>query len=373
MVEVPVKIRKLLAAAALTAGLAAPTAAFAADNNSPEFAFSTLKPMATADAKAKAAAWLKSINKYDETAFNKVWADENWPLTDRVADSLALGNSEAESILKNVRDGDKPAPVAVPALIKDTKQDPFFRANLALAFGKAAANKKAFEEAADALASVTPEQVVDPATYFFFKAVSEHATMKKDAAATSINRLRKDMLEGDVPDRYRTVAILMFFDMEGWSPDPKDLMNIERLMDNSGRRLDLAKPDEKTQDIQKKIVFRLDELIKEKEQQGGGGGGQANGGACPGGGKPDGKGPGSQPGNGPPNQNAPDSKLLTAPGQNKDINKELRTAAENWGALPPAERAKIVDQITRDYPAKYKPLIDEYFKSLNRMHGFQNK
>src|SRR5438309_2195843 len=115
MVEVPVKIRKLLAAAALTAGLAAPTVAFAADN-APEFAFSTLKPMATADAKAKAAAWLKSINKFDETAFNKIWADETRPLTDRVADSLALGNSEAEAILKNVRDGDKAAPVAVPAL-----------------------------------------------------------------------------------------------------------------------------------------------------------------------------------------------------------------------------------------------------------------
>lgn len=365
------KIRKLLAAAALTVGLAAP--ATAADNT-PEFGFSTLKPMATADAKAKAAAWLKSLNKFDQAAFDKIWADENRPLMDRVADSLALGNSEAESILKNVRNADAAAPVTVPALIKDTKQDPFFRANLALAFGKAAANKKAYEEAADALGSVTPEQVVDPATYFFFKAVSEHATMKKDAAAVSINRLRKDMLEGDVPDRYRTVAILMFFDMEGWSPDPKHLMNIERLMDNSGRRLDLARPDEKTQDIQKKIVFRLDELIKEMEQQGGGGGGgQANGGACPGGGQPGGKGQGNQPGQGPPTQNAPDSKLLNGAGQNRDINKELRTAADNWGALPAQERQKIVDQITRDYPAKYKPLIDEYFKSLNRMHGFQNK
>jgi hypothetical protein len=25
--------------------------------------------------------------------------------------------------------------------------------------------------------------------------------------------------------------------------------------------------------------------------------------------------------------------------------------------------------LTRDLPAKYKPMIDEYFKSLNRMHG----
>ncbi len=367
-------IRKFIAAAVFSAGLITPNATIAADN-APDYGFSTLKPTASAEAKAKAAAWLKSVGKFDQAAFDKIWANEDRPLMDRVADTLALGNTEADAILTNIKNPDTAAPISVPALIKDTKQDPFFRANLALAYGKAAANKRAYEEAAEALASVPPEQVVDPATYFFFKAVSEHATMKKDAAGVSITRLRKDMLETDVPDRYRTVAILMFFDMEGWSPDPKDLLNIERLMDNSGRRLDLAKPDDETQTIQKKIVFRLDELIKEKENQGGGGGGgQANGGACPGGGKPG----GSQPGNGPgnttnPNQNAQDSKIMGGAGQNKDINKELRNAADNWGALPPSERAKIVDQITRDYPAKYKPLIDEYFKSLNRMHGFQGK
>jgi hypothetical protein len=38
-------------------------------------------------------------------------------------------------------------------------------------------------------------------------------------------------------------------------------------MDNNGRRLDLARGGPKTQDIQKKIVFRLDEKIKELEAQ----------------------------------------------------------------------------------------------------------
>ena len=84
-------------------------------------------------------------------------------------------------------------------------------------------------------------------------------------ATGSIVRLLDDV--ADAPDRYKMVATLMFFDMQNWSPDPKDLTNIERLMDNSGRRLDLARGGEKTQDIQKKIVFRLDELIKELENK----------------------------------------------------------------------------------------------------------
>jgi hypothetical protein len=48
--------------------------------------------------------------------------------------------------------------------------------------------------------------------------------------------------------------------------------------------------------------------------------------------------------------------------------KKLRQVAENWGSLPPMERAKVVQEVTRDIPAKYKPMVDEYFKALNRIH-----
>src|SRR5205085_9911362 len=121
----------------------------------------------------------------------------------------------------------------------------------------------------------------------FFKAVAEHATMRKDAATGSIVKLLDDVT--DAPDRYKMVATLMFFEMQNWSADPKDLSNIERLMDNSGRRLELARAGEKTQDIQKKIVFRLDELIKEMENKNKPRSRHAHVGNCP---------PGLHPGNG---------------------------------------------------------------------------
>src|SRR5438067_732558 len=276
-----VKIRQLLAAAALTTGLAAP--ASAADPAKPTFGFSTLKAATPDAAKAKAAAWLKSVGKFDQAAFDRVWADESKTVLDRTADSLALGSSEAAAILANVRKADAPAPPETPALLKDAKQDTFFRTNVALAFAKAAAGKKVYEEALEALNAVaTPEAAVDPSAFYFFKAVAEHATMRKDAATGSIVRLLDDV--ADAPDRYKMVATLMFFEMQNWSPDPKDLSNIERLMDNSGRRLELARAGEKTQDIQRKIVFRLDELIKELENRNKPG--QCNGGNCPNGGNP---------------------------------------------------------------------------------------
>ncbi len=365
------KIRKLFAVAALSTSLAATdaTPAFSAEpTKKPTFGFSTLKSATPQAAKARAEAWLKSVGKFDQAAFNKIWADENKTVLDRTADSLALGNSEAAAILADVRKQDTPAPAETPALIKDTNQDSFFRTNLALAFAKAAASKKVYEEALEALNAVSsPEAAVDPAAFYFFKAVSEHATMRKDPASGSILKLLDDV--ADAPDRYKMVATLMFFEMQNWSPDPKDLSNIERLMDNSGRRLELARGGDKTQDIQKKIVFRLDELIKELENKNKPGSGQANGGNCPSGGQP------GQPGNTPgntvnPTQNAADSMIMGGSGAGKVDDKQLRQIAEQWGGLPPEKRAKIVEDITRDLPARYKPMIDEYFKSLNRLHRF---
>jgi hypothetical protein len=363
-----VKIRTLVAVAALTGFAAAPATAAEPGKKSPTFGFSTLKSATPEAAKARAEAYLKAVNKFDATAFNKIWSNESKSVLDRTADSLALGNTDAAAILSNVRKLETPAPAATPALLKDAKQDAFFRTNMALAFAKAAASKKVYEEALDALNSVTtPEVAVDPAAFYFFKAVCEHATMRKEPATNSIVKLLDDV--ADAPDRYKMVATLMFFEMQNWSPDPKDLSNIERLMDNSGRRLELARAGEKTQDIQKKIVFRLDELIKEMENKNKPGQGQANGGNCPNGSQP-----GNQPGGNTtqPTQNAADSVIMGGSGAGKVDEKQLRQIAETWGNLPPEKRAKIIDDIKRDLPAKYRDRIEEYFKSLNRIHGFKN-
>ena len=145
-----------------------------------------------------------------------------------------------------------------------------------------------------------------------------------------------------------------------------DLTNIERLMDNSGRRLDLARPGEKTQDIQKKIVFRLDEIIKELENQSKS---QCNGGNCPGGGDK----PGNKPGGGTvnPTQNAPDSVIMGGSGPGNVTEKQLRQIAENWGTMPAEKRAQVVKEITRDLPPKFEPMIKNYFEALDKMHGYK--
>ena len=58
-------------------------------------------------------------------------------------------------------------------------------------------------------------------------------------------------------------------------------------------------------------------------------------------------------------------------GPGKVDEKELRKIAESWGSLPPERRTKIIEDIRRDVPEKYTAMIDEYFRALNRVHGFK--
>jgi len=262
-----------LAAWALAIGVLCVSPALADDAKKPAkdtSSFSVLQAPSATAVKAQALEWLKTTGKMDDAAFTAIW-DSDQPTLDKVAATLALGDAEAAKLLAETRDDAVPAPTAVSALLKDAKRPVFYRANLALAYGKALAGRKVFDEALEALKAVRPEQVVDPASYFFHKAVAEHALMLKNEADDSIFRLLDDVAEA--PERYKMVAALMHFDMLTWQE--KDLGWIARKMDVVKDRLELTRGGKKTQKMQKEIAARLEEMIKELENQKSG---NANGG-----------------------------------------------------------------------------------------------
>jgi hypothetical protein len=227
--------------------------------------FGTLRALAPDAARAQALAWLESVGKKDEAArkaFDALWSADR-PVLDKVADTLALGDPGVAKLLAEARDPSGPAPTLLPGLVRDAKRPAFFRANLALAYARALSNRKVYEEGLDALKAVRAEDVADPAAFFFHKAVAEHSLMLKKEAEGSIARLLDDVAEA--PERYRMVAALMQFDMLTWKE--KDLGWVARKMDNIHRRLDLTRGGPKTQKMQKEVVARLDEIIKELENQ----------------------------------------------------------------------------------------------------------
>src|SRR5262249_7360368 len=141
------------------------------------------------------------------------------------------------------------------------------------------------------------------------------------------------------------------------------------------RRLDLTRGGPITQRMQKEVLVRLDEMIKEKEnqqrqqQQQQQQGQQPNDGNCPPGGGP----PGLPSGNRPQTP-AGDSARPSAPPQQGEVDPAaVQKLADVWGNLPEKERAKAMLELTRGLDPKYRDAIEMYIKELARRSGGDGK
>jgi hypothetical protein len=328
--------------------------------------FGSLESASAKDVQAKAKAWFDGVVKGDAAkaqALEAIWSQTDRAVIDRLADTFALADPAAQKLLAEARDIRTPAPTEVPAIFKDAKQNVFFRANLAVAFAKTLSNRRIHEEALETLRLFRPEQTIDPATYLFHRAVSEHALLLKKEAGTTINRLVQDAV--DSPERYKIVSMLILLDMQTWKD--KDLAAIARKMSSVERRLELARGGEQTQKIQRDIIARLDELIKElenKQKDKKPGDGPPSDGP-PGDGPPK---PGSGKQGGPnPSNPLPDSILPQHGGTGKVDQAKLRKLEDGWGKMTPRERAEAMqqlDELTRGLAPAYQEAYRNYFRNL---------
>jgi hypothetical protein len=363
----------LLAALTLLSG--ASGLALADEKKAPvkeESSFGSLKGPTAEEVQTQASAWLKETAKKTDAVsqekFKAIWTSDR-PVSDKLAETFVLGSPEAAKILAQARNPEAPAPTEVPALLKDGKVPAFFRANLTLAYAKALTTRRVYEEALEVFQTIKAEDVVDPSALLFHKAVCEHALMLKDKADLTIDRLLVDV--SDSPERYRMVAALMHFDMVTWQD--KDLGWIARKMENIQRRLDLKRGGKQTQKIQKEVIVRLDEMIKEIENKRKSppppppgsppGSGGDNDGQCPSGGPPGPDAPGTQPQSSSPQR---DTQGGTTTGKGEVESKKVKELAEVWGKLPEKERVKMLLELTRSMPAKDRAVIESYFKELQK-------
>src|SRR5437868_5326221 len=119
------------------------------DKKSNTVLFGSLKSATSEEARDLAANWLKAAGKTDEAtmkAFDAIWADEETPVVDKVADTLSLGSDDAKKLLADARDPKSSPPTEIPSILKDSKVNAFLRANLALAYAKALSNRRVYEE-----------------------------------------------------------------------------------------------------------------------------------------------------------------------------------------------------------------------------------
>lgn len=303
----------------------------------------TIATPSAAQAKAQAFSWLAQQKASPDTLAQAeaIWSEGGQTQLDRTIRILALGQPAVAEVLANLRSESAPRPTELPPLFRDSPPG-FFRANLGLALAKAFVDRRFYEEGLLTLKAIQPEQVVDPASYYFFKAVCENRLLLKTEGLQSIHRLLASI--PDAPERYRSVAALMQDEMEKW--EDQDLAYIARRMQEIEGRLDIGRAGPKTQEKQKEVLDLLDKKIEELESQcqqcQGGGGGAAPKSAMP----------------------APDSKIMQTAGPGKVDNKKLVKDAKGWGNMPEKEKIKALESLSRGYPPHFKEAIEGYTKKV---------
>lgn len=189
--------------------------------------------------------------------------------------------------------------------------------------------------------------------YYYYSLICHYRLNQRDLAEKDIIKLNDSF--NPFSRRQQAMIQLIDYNLRNWTNDGLD--DISREMSKSSDRLKTLDPNAKTQNIQKGIVDKLSKLIDEMENPPKGSPGNPSD-------PKDGK-PRLIPGNGNGDP-APDSTIMGGNGKGLVTEKKLQQIAQQWGGLPPQERAKVVEELTRDLPPKYKPMIDQYFKALNK-------
>lgn len=294
-------------------------------------------------------AWLGTQNPALVSQADAILAGPE-PLLERVVAVVALGMPELRSLMHSWSDPAAVPPLTPPPLLRDERLPVIVRANLALWFAREMVQRRLYQEALDALLPVRAEQVVDPAAYYFYRAISENKLRQREAALASVSRLLSSVVE--VPDRYRFVAELMRKDMETWRE--RDLGDIARRMQEIESRLHNYRGGPQTQERQKEVIALLDELIKNIEDQ-------CNQSQCSG---------GSSGSNNRISSPLPDSRIVGGqPGKGEVDKKPLIKDEKVWGKMPEKEKVKALENVQRDLPPRFKEAIEAYTK---RMAGGNN-
>jgi len=261
----------------------------------------------------------------------------------RVVETVAMADPRAQQLLQicSVPRGAS-APPGQPWLT-DPATPPLVAKNLRLWYGRWLVREALYDEALEQLSGLEPADVVDPALLLFCQAVIHHQLLQRDQGLLAVERLLQEPQSS--PRRYAALAKLIQEDLKGLEEDTLD--HIARRMGDIRRRLDLGRAGPKVRAVEDGVIASLDKLIKEVEdrQQ------QQQQAAADGSGGPRSSSP------------APDSRILGGKGPGEVVKRNVGSGS-GWGNLPPKEREEAMQQLSREFPAHYREVIEQYFRKL---------
>jgi hypothetical protein len=295
--------------------------------------------------------WLKdySVDELTAAKIAALWPDEGGPtdpvaMLDQLVTTLALLDDDVRDLLTFCHN-DNSLPREFAFLVDDSLPA-LIRHNLRLYYGRWLAQHRLYDEALVQLEGLTTTDVVDPASLLFYQSTTYHRLLDKENCLPVLGKLLEQ--SEAIPRRYATLAQLMKSDIEPLKKDSLD--EIARMMDDIKRRLSLGRAGTRVRKEEDDVIAKLDKMIEEleKQQQ------QQSGGT----------GPGSLN----PSSPAQDSRALGGNGPG-NVDPKSTGNSSGWGDLPAKQRQEALQQISKELPAHFREVIEEYFRKLAREGG----
>lgn len=305
----------------------------------------TWRPPAAQEVQARVLAWLdqRKVDAVTRTQALELWKappQDPAEVLDRLVQTFALADDNVRQLVEFCS---KPRGIRVPPVppwLASESTPAFVARNVRLWYARWLVHEELFDEAADMLRGLAPQDVVDPASLLFYQGVVYHRLVQGEAARQALGAL----LAGPAaPQRYLALARLMDADLKDLKEDTLD--HIARRMADIERRLDLGRAGPKVRKIEDGVIESLDKLIKqlEAQQQQASSSGGAN--------------------NVQSLRPAQESQIMEGKGKG-DVDRKRIGSQGGWGNLPPRQREEALQQIGRDFPSHYRDIVEQYFRKL---------
>ena len=294
----------------------------------------------------------QNVNEAVKLQINILWdtpliSGDQSLLLDQLINSLILTNTDIAKLINRLESTPATEAQTTPELFNQEEIPPFFINNIRLYYARWLAQSELQDECLQVLEGIKPQDVVDPATLLFYQATGYHRILAKDKCLRAISLLQEN--NDAIPRRYATLANLMKADIGPLEKDSLD--EVARLMSDIQRRLKLGRAGTRVRKEEDDVIAKLDKMIEELEKQ-----------------QQQQQSSGQGAGNLNPSSPAQDSSDLGGSGPG-NVDRRNHGDAEDWGSLPPKERQKALQQISKELPAHYREVIEEYFRKLARDGG----
>ncbi len=302
--------------------------------------------------------WLSGLPLEQATKdeLSGLWSDvaDTTPeaLLDRFAETMGRAGQPAQTIVEMCRSTPTSPLVDQSEFIDSANVTPLVRHHLRLIYGRWLAQHEFYDEAKAPLSGLAPQDVIDPSSLLFYQAVVQHRLLEKDACIATLAKLLEN--EATLPKRYAKVARLMEADIRPLKTD--SLNEIARMMEDIERRLRFSRAGTRVRKQEDDVIAKLDKMIEEKEKQ------QQQ------------QQQSAAAGQGGSRSTAPADDSMPLGGRGAgDVDQKKIGTKSGWGNLPPKQRQEALQQISKDLPAHFRDVIEEYLERLAQESGSQSR